>query len=83
MDGGQGVLVRILRIIEKLHIIFVYQIFKLFLQVTHRYGDVRNPCLMKLAYLALNHTLPEHLQKPLGGLKCQGDEPGAKPCCYD
>ena len=69
VDGGDGILAAVFRIIKELYLVFVDEIFKFLLQVADSDGNVGNAGFVALADLPLNHPLAEDLEKPLGRFK--------------
>ena len=61
VNRSQGIFAGILRIVEKLYIIFVDQIFKFLFQIPDCNGNIIYSGLMELADLAFDHTLSKYL----------------------
>ena len=71
MQGGNIVLGGVVRIVYKLYIILIYKIVKMFLKITHHNNDIVNAYIMKLFYLAFNHSFAKDLKETFGSLKCK------------
>ena len=78
VNGSQGILIGILRVVEQLYIVFINQVFKFLLQITNDNGDVANPHFMQLTDLPLDHPLPKHFQKSLRRLESKRYKPGTE-----
>ena len=83
VNGRQSIFIRIFRIVEQFHIIFINQIFKFLFQVSDNNRNVVDSYFMELTDLALDHPLPKYLQKPLRCFKCQRHKPGTKSSSDD
>ena len=78
VNGSQGVFAGILRIVEKLYLIFIDQVFKFFFQISHYDGNIKDTCFVKLADLPFHHSFSEDFQKSFGHFKGERDKPGTK-----
>ena len=83
VNGRQSIFIRIFRIVEQFHIIFINQVFKFFFQVSDNNRNVVDSYFMELTDLALDHPFPKYLQKPLRSFKCQRHKPGTKSSSDD
>ena len=74
----QCVLRRIFRIVDQLHLVLIDEVLELLLQVPDHDRDIRDPHLMKLSDLTLDHPLPENLEQALRCLIRERHETGAE-----
>ena len=71
MQGGNIVLGGVVRIVYKLYIVLIYKIVKMFLKITYNNNDIIDAYIMKLFYLAFNHSFSKDLKQTFGSLECE------------